>query len=124
MSTFNYIRSRTVADKLIQKFGMAAVLRPVGAVDASQDRSCWVVITDYNPRDQETKLANPTDRKVIMSAGLGAVPNAPPNNETDLLVTFVQPGGTVQNEVLPFTSPVKPFSPAGVVVVYEFTVRR
>lgn len=122
MSTFDYLGSRASADKLIQKFGMQAVLRRASA--SPTDRTCWVVIVDYNPTDKSTSLANPTDRKVIMSAGLGDVPAMPPDNELDQLVTFVQPAGVVQNEVLPFTCPAKPIEPAGIVVVYEFTVRR
>lgn len=114
---FDYLGTRKTADKLIKKFGMRAVLRR-----GTSDRECYVVIVDYMAQDKATQLANPTDRKVIMSAvGLDDVP---PDNEQDALVTFVQPAGTVENEVLPFTCPVNPVAPAGEVVVYEFTVRR
>lgn len=119
----SYPAMRAVADRLIKKFGMQAVLRR-GASPSQVDRVCYVVITDYLPRDAASQLANPTDRRVIMSAGLGDVPGTPPDNEQDQLVTFVQPLGTMVNEILPFTCPVKPISPAGVVVCYEFTVRR
>jgi hypothetical protein len=123
MAGFNYLHTREVADKLIKKFGMLAALRNV---NTGVDRDCWVVITDYMPRDEATQLANPTDRRVLISAGLGAVPEAPPDNEQDNLVTFVQPviGTPVVNEVLPFTSPVKPTAPAGIIVLFESTVRR
>lgn len=122
MASFDYLSSRATADKLLTKFGMNAVLRR--ASTSPTDRKCRVVIVDYNPSDKSTSLANPTDRKVIMSAGLGDVPAMPPDNELDQLVTFVQPAGVVEDEVLPFTCPVKPISPAGIVVAYEFTVRR
>jgi hypothetical protein len=79
-------------------------------------------VVDYMARDEASALTNPTDRKVIMSAvGLD---ETPPDNEQDELVTFVQPGGTVEDEVLPFTCPVNPVKPAGITVIYEFTVRR
>jgi hypothetical protein len=120
MAGFDYLGTRATADKLIHKFGMAAVLRR--ATDTPTDRPVWVVIVDEMPRDDASQLTNPTDRKVIMSAvGLDS---EPPDNERDLLVTFIQPGGTVQNEVLPFTCPVKKYAPAGVTVAYDFTVRR
>jgi len=122
MAGFNYLGTRATADKLIKRFGMKAALRRAG--DTPTDRECWVCIYDYMPSDKATALANPTDRKVIMSVGLGAVLNEPPDNEKDQLVTFIQPAGTVQNEVLPFTCPPKPFAPAGVNVLWEFTVRR
>lgn len=123
MAEFNYPAFRGTADALIQRFGMRAVLRR-GAQPNVVDRICWVVITDYMPRDAQSQLANPTDRKVIMSAGLGDVPTTPPDNELDQLVTFIQPAGVLVDEILPFTCPVKPIRPAGIVVLYEFTVRR
>ncbi len=114
---FGYLGTRETADRLIKKFGMRAVLRR-----GATDRECFVVLVEYEPSDKATQLANPTDRKVIMSAvGLDG---EPPDNEQDKLVTFVQPAGVIELEELPFTCPVKPTAPAGVVVVYEFTVRR
>jgi len=114
---FDYLGTRATASKLIRKFGMQATLRR-----GTDERDCYVVIVDYMPVDRATQLANPTDRKVIMDAT--GLDDMPPDNELDVLVTYVQPAGTVQDEVLPFTCPVKPTRPAGVTVVYEFTVRR
>ena len=121
MSGFDYLGSRATADRLITKFGMKASLRRNGT-----DRDCYVVIVDYMPSDKATEMTNPTDRKVVMSAGLGDVPTTPPVNEKDQLVTYFQPPDDppVVKEILPFTCPVQPISPAGVVVAYEFTVRR
>ncbi len=119
MSTFDYIKTRASADKLIKKYGMKAKLRRGGV-----DRDCVVVIPEYLSREKASEFANPTDRQVYISAGLGDVPTTPPNNELDQLVTFVQPAGTVVDEILPFTAPVKPISPAGIVCVYSGTVRR
>ena len=120
-AVFDYPGLLADADSLVKYFGMQAALVRNGVY-----RTCWVVITDYMPKDAASQLANPTDRRVIMSAGLGAIPGTPPNNELDQLVTYVQPPGTppVVDEVLPFTCPVKPIRPAGIVVLYEFTVRR
>jgi hypothetical protein len=115
---FDYAGTIHDAEELIAYFGMDAVLRR----DGIADRPCKVAIF-YNPRDKATELANPTDRQVFMSAeGI----DVPPDNELDQLVTFVQPptNPPVELEVLPFTCPVKPTAPAGVTVLYEFTVRR
>lgn len=59
----------------------------------------------------------------MSAAGLD---DMPPDNEQDELVTFVQPltNPPVEKEVLPFTCPVKKTAPAGITVIYEFTVRR
>lgn len=122
-SQFNYVRTRAIGDKLVKKFGMRAVLRR--ASDISADRECWVVIPEYLSRENPSQMTNPTDRQVFIAAGLGDVPDQPPNNELDQLVTFVQPEGVVQDEVLPFTAAsVKPISPAGIVVLWQATVRR
>lgn len=108
-----------VADQLIQQFGMQAnLVRPNGS---PASRSCWVVIYDYEPRDRSTQLANPTERKVIIAAGLGGVVTVPPDNEQDQLQVLTGPDAGVS---LPFTSPVKIYAPAGIVIAYESTVRR
>jgi hypothetical protein len=122
VASFDYGRSRATADRLIRKFGMQGVLRR--ATTSPTDRPVWVLIVDELPRDQASQLANPTDRNVIMSAvGLD---DMQPDNEQDQLVTFVQPptNPPVEKEVLPFTCPVKKIAPAGITVLYEFTVRR
>jgi hypothetical protein len=115
---FDYVGTVQDVDAIIAFFGMDAVLRREGI----PDRPCKVAIF-YNPRDKATELTNPTDRQVYMSpSGL----DIPPDNEQDQLVTFVQPptNPPVVHEILPFTCPVKPTAPAGVTVLYEFTVRR
>ena len=118
---FDYQAAIVDADNLIRYFGMDAVLRRAGS--SPEDRPCRVAIIEYDPREKPANLANPTDRKVIMSvANLGV----PPDNELDQLVTFVQPptNPPVVHEVLPLTCKPKPTAPAGVVVIWEFTVRR
>src|SRR5581483_8534889 len=103
-----YPQMLAVADALIEEFGMTANLVRANGTPAS--RSCVCVIYDYMPRDRATDLANPTDRKVIIAAGLGDVAAYPPDNEQDKLVPLIGPDAGV---LLPFTSPVKIFAPAG-----------
>lgn len=119
---FDYIKSRAVGDRLVTKFGMLAKLRRDGV-----DRDCTVCFPEYLSREQRAELANPTERQVYIAAGLGGVPALPPHNELDQLVTFVQPPSKppVIDEILPFTGmPVKPISPAGIVVLYQLAVRQ
>lgn len=120
MAQFNYVRSRATGDRLVKKFGMKAALRRGGV-----DRVCYVVMPDYLSRENPSQMTNPTDRQVFIAAGLGDASTTPPDNEQDQLVTFVQPLGTVVDEVLPFTAAsVKPIRPAGIVVLWEAMVRR
>lgn len=120
---FDYQRAQSDADGIIDYFGMIAVLRRAGI----SDRKIKCVIVEFSPRDKETELANPVDRHVIISAldpATGQQMVLPPDNEQDVLVTFIQPAGTVVDKILFFTSPVKPTAPAGVPAIYECTVKR
>ena len=121
---FDYLQAITDADDLIVYFGMNAVLRRAGS--SPVDRPCRVVIISYDPHEKPSDLANPTDRKVIMSAKNSEVQLMPPDNEQDQLVTFVQPPThpPIVHEILPLTCNPKPTAPAGVTVIWEFTVRR
>jgi hypothetical protein len=118
---FDYNQAITDADNLITFFGMDAVLRRAGT-----DRPCRVAIVEYNPREKPSDLANPVDRKVFLSAKNPEVQSTPPDSELDQLVTFVQPPANppVVNEILPMTCKPKRTAPAGVTVLWEFTVRR
>lgn len=120
---FDYAGAIKDADDLITFFGMDAVLRRKGS--SPEDRPCRVVIISYDPREKAADLANPTDRKVIMSAANSEVQLMEPDNEQDKLVTFVQPptNPPVIDEVLPMNCKPKPTRPAGVTVIWEFTVR-
>lgn len=125
MAKFNYPKTRAKADALVNKFGMNAVLRRMSLAPGVTDRACVCVIPEYQTKDAASQLANPTERQVIIAAGLGDVPTTPPDNELDQLVTFVQPLGVVEDEVLAFTKkPVKPIKPGGIVVLYEAVVQR
>jgi hypothetical protein len=122
MAQFDYVCTRATGDRLVKKFGMKAALRRGGI-----DRDCYVVMPEYLSSEKPSEMTNPTDRQVYIAAGLGAVPTTPPDNEVDQLVTYVQPLGTppVVDEILPFTAAsVKPIRPAGIVVLWQATVRR
>ncbi len=120
---FDYVQSITDADDLITYFGMDAVLRRKGS--SPEDRPCRVAIVKYSPREKPSELANPIDRTVYMSAKNPEVQLMPPDNEQDQLVTFVQPptNPPVVHEVLPMTCKPEQTAPAGVTVLWEFTVR-
>lgn len=113
---YNYIRSQAVADKMITKYGMRAVLRR----DSLPDRDCIVTETQYTPAERAGKLINPTDRIFLMNARNLALP---PLQGTDTLVTFVQPEGIVEDEVLKLTQKPGRLAPAGIVVYWEVVVR-
>ena len=113
-----YAEMLAIANGLIAEYGMVAALRnnETGAL-----RACTIAITDYAPRDAQTQLANPTERTVLFAAGLGDIPNKAPDWENEQLVTYVQPAANppVINEVLSFSQPLKLYSPAGIVVLYQ-----
>jgi len=120
----NYARSQAVADRMIRKGGMQAVLRRPGMAD----RPCSVLQMEFSPMERMGKLVNPTDRKFIVSTivpGAGGTLIAP-DAEQDALVTFVQPPGSppVQHEVLRIVAPVGKSALADVVVFWRLTVRR
>ena len=126
-SVFNYPAMQKTADDLIRYFGMGAVLRSNTA--SRPDRPCTVAIVEFNPREKPNEMANPTDRKVMMSPldpTTGLVLAIEPDSELDVLVTFVQPltNPPVENEVLPMTCKPKRTAPAGTDCLWEFTVRR
>ena len=111
-----------IADQLIQQYGMVANLR---ANSGGALRSCTVVVSDYMPRDAQTQLANPTERTVLFAAGLGDIPNAAPDWEGEMLITYLQPptNPPVINEVLAFSMPLKLYAPGGIIVLYQTTVK-
>lgn len=117
-----YLEMLAVADGLLKQYGMVASLRDnsTGAL-----RACTIAITDYAPRDAQTQLANPTERTVLFSAGLGSIPGKAPDWQNEQLVTYVQPAANppIINEILSFSQPLKLYSPAGIVVLYQTTAK-
>jgi hypothetical protein len=126
-SVFDYVQTQKDADELIHEFGMGALLRR--ADSSPVDRPCTVCVIEFNPHEKPADLANPMDRKVIMSPldpVTGLQLEIEPDNEKDELVTFVQPltDPPVEDEVLPLTCKPKKTAPAGIPVLWEFTVRQ
>ena len=117
-----YAEMLAVANQLITQYGMVASLRnnKTGAL-----RECFIAVTNYAPRDAATQLANPTRRTVLFAAGIGDIPNAPPDWNNEMLVTYKQPPSTppVENETLAFTEPLMLYSPGGIVVLYQTEVK-
>lgn len=126
-SKFDYKGAQDTADQLVDFFGMNAVLRRASA--SPTDRPCKVAIVEFQPKDRPADLANPTDRRVVMSPldpTTGLPLEVEPDNEQDVLVTFKQPASNppVEDEELPMTCKPKRTAPAGIVAVWEFTVTR
>lgn len=121
---FDYSAMASVASALIQEFGMEATL--TGITDPTRNRPCFVAVLEYKPKDAATQLANPTDRWVLIDPLFGGVQRLPPDKEYDQLVTYLQPASipSVVDEILPFTAPIKPIRPAGIICLYECFVRR
>jgi hypothetical protein len=117
-----YAEMAAVGDQLIAEYGMVASLRNNSTGDL---RSCTIAVIDYAPRDAMTQLANPTERTVLFAAGLGDIPNKAPDWQNEQLVTYVQPAAAppVINEILSFSQPLKLYSPAGIVVLYQTNVK-
>ena len=94
-----YAEMLVIADQLINQYGMTANLK---ANSDGSLRSCFIVITDWMPKDAETQLANPTLRTVLFAAGLGDIPNKAPDWQNETLVTYMQPVANppVINEIL------------------------
>ena len=111
----DYSRQRSVADGMIRKYGVPAVLRR-----ASGDRSCVVFISDYTPQERVGKLINQTDRKALVTpVGL----DVDPDSEQDRLVTL-DPLTGAEKETLRIIAPVGKLAPAEIVIYWELQVRR
>lgn len=116
MSEERYLRARKVADRQIRKWGMRAVLRRT-----SGDRECWVMEAQLSANEKRA-LKNPTHRVFLVSAVNDVLLATPPDKAVDSLITFVQPGGTIENPPLRQVAPVAPLAPGGVVVYWELQV--
>lgn len=113
----NYARLQKVADRLINKYGMKAVLRRTGMAD----RVCTVVDIDYIPREHMGKMQSPIDRTFLVSA-VGLLLG--PEMAKDMLVTFQQGvPGLPEDEHLKIIEPPGRLAPGGIVVYWELHVR-
>lgn len=112
----DYLRSRTVADRQIRKWGAPAVLRRAGV-----DRKCWALEVQLDANEKRA-LKNFNHRVFIISAVNLTVP---PSKE-DALVTYDvdEKGVNTATERPPLrqVSPVAPFAPGGYVIYWEIQV--
>lgn len=115
----DYAEDRSDADELIDEFGQDGLLRrrvttgPVydPAEAAPVDHPAVFVVLDYEDREVDGARILATDKRVLIAAGGLAVE---PKTSDRLII-----GGTSHAIIQ-----VKPFSPAGIIVVYELQARR
>lgn len=118
MAKFNYARSVTTGNRLIDKFGQTGAIRrteisgdPWNPGTSDTDYPCTLVALDYDQKDVDGTLIKSTDKKVyVATKGLTIQPNT-----TDKVII----GGDVNTIV-----EAKPLNPAGTVVYWEFQVRQ
>lgn len=113
MSVQRFIRARKLIDRQIRKAGARALLRRAG----SDDRECWAMEAQLSASEKNS-LKNPK-HKVYSISAVGV--DVPPGRE-DSLITFVQPGGTVELPPLRQVAPANPFSPGGIDIYWDLTV--
>lgn len=109
MSTEFYTKMGDKAGTLIKKYGRKVQLRrrPYGEL---QDRDCWVVRTQFDPRVFYGELVSMTDHRYLMAPDV----NPPPDSKQDRLVV----DGA---ELSIVTAP--PLKPADVVLLYDVQAR-
>jgi hypothetical protein len=117
MATFDYARSRSTAEQLIAKFGMAGSIRrqtntgsSYDPVTIDTDYPCTLVVLEYEDGKIDGTLIRRTDKLIYLSTqGLTITPT-----EADLIIadqTF-----SIAN--------IKPLSPAGLTLFYEIQARK
>ena len=110
-----YRKIQGYTDYTLKKLGMSAVLRRRGV----GDYPCTVVISEFTPIERMGGLVGPLDTKALISAkGLAITPLM----DQDRLVTFV-PGTTTEDVTYQIVKRPQPVAPAGVIVMWELTVR-
>lgn len=109
-----YTRQQNLADAMIRKFGINAILRR-----STGDRPCFVVLS-HLPRERQGTLVNQTDRLALVSAvGLAT----DPDSELDKLVT-ISPITGLETEALRIIAPIGKLAPDNIVIYWELQVRR
>lgn len=111
-----YKKLQGYTDRTLRTLGMPALLRRVGA----DDRSCTVVMDSFSALERMGRTLDPLDTKAYISAKSLTLP---PDSEKDRLVTLV-PGTTTEEAQYRIVDRPRPVAPAGVVLLYEMTVRR
>jgi hypothetical protein len=115
---FNYARSRSTAEKLIAKFGMAGVIRrqtntgpAYDPVVIDTDYPCTLVVLEYEDARIDGALIRQSDKLIYVSTkGLTITPT-----EADRVIAH---GDTFAIES------IKPLSPAGLTVFWELQARK
>lgn len=118
MTTFDYLKSRATAEKLIAKFGQTGALRRVSAsgpaydpITTTNDYTVKLVDLDYDETQISGTLITRGDRRVYLSTiGLSIVPA----NGDKILI------GGVEHAILG----VKPLQPSGTIVFWELQARK
>jgi hypothetical protein len=118
MAQFNYARTRSTAERLIERFGQTGALRrttsdndPFNPSQTTTDHDCAFAVLDYSKSVVDGTVIQQNDQMVYLSTkGLTIAPET-----TDRLVV----GGTALTIVS-----VKPLSPAGMTIFYELQVRK
>lgn len=120
--TYDYAKSRSVADRLIKRFGQTGAIRREvhgsgppynpGPPTVTEDYPCTLVETAYSNHELEGSRILATDKKVLIAAG-GLVVEPTPSDKVVI-------GGKAYAIVAPNEgNGVKPLSPGGVVVMFE-----
>lgn len=117
----DYTKTQATADRMLRKWGSTAILRR----QSTADRQCTVFITSFSPMERMGKLTNPLDRKALVSALApdGTLLSPGPDEQVDrLIVLDPKTGAEIEN--LHIFEPPDKVDPAGVVALYQLSVRR
>lgn len=114
----NWDHFEDTASRMIERYGMMAVLRRHGA----PDRWCKVCMVAWTPFEKMA-LVNQVDRKMLIAVD-GV--DIPPDRERDIVVTYKQPlaDPPVEDEQLTIAAPVGKVEMGGETVLWRLTVRR
>jgi hypothetical protein len=120
VTTFDYAKPRATADRLLTRFGQAAVLRRPGegsgdpwneTAGTPGDHPVTVTVFDYTAQDRQGTAIQEFDKRVLMSAqGLEIMPS----DSSDTLLIGEQEHAIIS---------VKTLAPAGEAVMFELQVR-
>ena len=116
--SFDYTRSRATAERLLAKYGQAAIITRTTSVGDDwnprlkpANHPCTIVVTDFKNREIDGTLVQAGDKKVIVStSGLTIEPATGDK---------IAVGGFDHSIVS-----VKPINPGGLVIIYQLQCRR
>jgi len=118
MASFDYGRSRAVAERLIAKFGTTGAIRREVKTGPDYDPEitetdypCTLVTLEYDDRDIDGSLVLSTDKKIYVST-------------QGLSITLEKSDRVIADGKAYAIERLKPLSPAGIVVFWEVQGRR